>query len=48
MPTVLVIEDEPGMVAYLKTELQFENYAVLTAYDGLEGCKYTKTTPKLM
>ena len=37
MPTVLVIEDEPGMVAYLKTELQFENYAVLTAYDGLEG-----------
>lgn len=37
MPTVLVIEDEPGMAAYLKTELQFEDYSVLLAYDGLEG-----------
>lgn len=48
MPTVLVIEDEPGMAAYLKTELQFEDYSVLLAYDGWKGCRSTKTTPRSM
>lgn len=33
--TVLLVEDEPGLVASLKKELQFENYQVLTATDGL-------------
>ncbi|WP_125979806.1 response regulator transcription factor [Loigolactobacillus iwatensis] len=32
--TVLLVEDEKGLVDSLKTEFQFENYQVLTAFDG--------------
>ncbi len=32
--TILLVEDELGLVASLKKELQFENYQVLTASDG--------------
>lgn len=33
--TVLLVEDEQGLVDSLKTEFQFEDYDVLTATDGL-------------
>ncbi|MFT8938080.1 response regulator transcription factor, partial [Liquorilactobacillus sp.] len=33
--TILLVEDELGLVASLKKELQFENYQVLTASDGV-------------
>lgn len=33
--TVLLVEDEAGLVVSLKTEFQFEDYTVLTAGDGL-------------
>ncbi len=35
--TVLLVEDEKGLVASLQTEFQFEDYTVLTAYDGLSA-----------
>lgn len=36
-PVILIIEDEEAIVAYLKAELQFEDYDVLTATDGESG-----------
>ncbi|WP_127849065.1 response regulator transcription factor [Lacticaseibacillus hulanensis] len=33
--TILLVEDEDGLRTYLKTELEFEGYTVLTAEDGL-------------
>jgi DNA-binding response OmpR family regulator len=34
---ILVIEDEPNMVAGLRDNFEFEGYEVLTARDGVEG-----------
>jgi DNA-binding response OmpR family regulator len=36
-PTVLVVEDEPGIVDFLQRGLQAEGYAVEATADGLEG-----------
>ncbi|MFT8325339.1 response regulator transcription factor [Oenococcus sicerae] len=36
-PIILIIEDEVAIVAYLQTELKFEDYIVLTASDGDMG-----------
>lgn len=36
-PIILIIEDETAIVAYLQTELKFEDYIVLTASDGEMG-----------
>ncbi|MDN6899685.1 response regulator transcription factor [Oenococcus sicerae] len=36
-PIILIIEDEAAIVAYLQTELKFEDYIVLTASDGDMG-----------
>lgn len=36
-PAVLVVEDEPGIVDFLKRGLQAEGFAVETALDGEEG-----------
>ncbi|KRM12314.1 response regulator transcription factor [Paucilactobacillus suebicus] len=47
MATVLVIEDEHGMDSYLKTELQFENYQVLIAYDGVAGLQMYQDNPQI-
>lgn len=35
--TVLLVEDERGLVASLKTEFEFEDYHVLVAYDGISA-----------
>jgi two-component system alkaline phosphatase synthesis response regulator PhoP len=34
---ILVVEDEPAMVAGLRDNFEFEGYEVITAHDGLEG-----------
>jgi DNA-binding response OmpR family regulator len=37
MTKILIVEDEPNMVAGLRDNFEFEGYEVLTAYDGVEG-----------
>lgn len=37
--TILIIEDEPGIVKIIKSYLEKEGYNVLTAFDGEEGLK---------
>jgi len=37
MTRILIVEDEPNMVAGLRDNFEFEGYEVLTAYDGVEG-----------
>jgi two-component system alkaline phosphatase synthesis response regulator PhoP len=34
---ILVVEDEPNMVAGLRDNFEFEGYEVITAHDGIEG-----------
>jgi two-component system alkaline phosphatase synthesis response regulator PhoP len=34
---ILVVEDEPNMVAGLRDNFEFEGYQVITAHDGVEG-----------
>ncbi|MCL6477387.1 MAG: response regulator transcription factor [Peptococcaceae bacterium] len=37
MPTILVIDDEPGIQELIKYTLERENYKVITAPDGITG-----------
>jgi DNA-binding response OmpR family regulator len=39
MTRILIVEDEPNMVAGLRDNFEFEGYEVSTAYDGEEGLK---------
>ena len=34
---ILVVEDEPSMLAVIKDKLETEGFTVLTAHDGIEG-----------
>ncbi|GAB4524126.1 MAG: two-component system response regulator YkoG [Pleurocapsa sp.] len=34
---ILVVEDEPKLAQFIKLELEFENYEVTVAFDGLSG-----------
>src|SRR6202051_2256990 len=36
---ILVVEDEPNMVAGLRDNFEFEGYEVITAGDGIEGIR---------
>jgi DNA-binding response OmpR family regulator len=36
---ILVVEDEPNMVAGLRDNFEFEGYEVITASDGIEGLR---------
>jgi DNA-binding response OmpR family regulator len=36
-PKILVVEDEPAMVAGLRDNFEFEGYEVITAHDGVQG-----------
>ena len=36
-PSILVVEDEPGIVDFLKRGLQAEGFLVEAAFDGVEG-----------
>src|SRR5215471_2359646 len=34
---ILIVEDEPNMVAGLRDNFEYEGYTVITALDGVEG-----------
>ena len=36
-PTVLVVEDDPGILRLLEVSLELEGFSVLLAHDGAEG-----------
>lgn len=42
---ILIVEDEKGIVAFLKQGLEEENYTISTAYDGVEGLKKALELP---
>jgi two-component system alkaline phosphatase synthesis response regulator PhoP len=49
MPKILIVEDEPNMVAGLRDNFEFEGYEVLAAYDGKEGLDQAlKESPDLV
>src|SRR5438067_9894361 len=49
MRKILIVEDEPNMVAGLRDNFEFEGYEVLSAYDGSEGLeKALATSPDLV
>ena len=37
--TILVVDDEPDVLTFLKKRLEAHNYKVITANDGIEGLK---------
>lgn len=39
MTRILIVEDEPNMVAGLRDNFEYEGYKVITAGDGVEGLK---------
>jgi two-component system alkaline phosphatase synthesis response regulator PhoP len=46
---ILIVEDEPNMVAGLRDNFEYEGYEVFTAADGQEGlAKALKTSPDLI
>ena len=48
-PKILVVEDEPNMVAGLRDNFEFEGYKVITARDGVEGLqKALEESPDLV
>jgi len=38
MTKILIVEDEPNMVAGLRDNFEYEGYEVITAPDGVAGC----------
>jgi DNA-binding response OmpR family regulator len=49
MTRILIVEDEPNMVAGLRDNFEFEGYEVLTAYDGEDGLRRALTeSPDLL
>ena len=42
---ILIVEDEKGIVDFLKQGLEEENYTISTAYDGAEGLKKARELP---
>ena len=49
MTKILIVEDEPNMVAGLRDNFEFEGYEVLSAYDGSEGLeKALASSPDLV
>jgi DNA-binding response OmpR family regulator len=49
MTKILIVEDEPNMVAGLRDNFEFEGYQVLAAYDGKEGLDVAlKESPDLV
>jgi two-component system alkaline phosphatase synthesis response regulator PhoP len=39
VPRILIVEDEPNMVAGLRDNFEYEGYQVITAPDGVEGLR---------
>jgi len=46
---ILIVEDEPNMVAGLRDNFEFEGFQVITALDGVEGLERAlKESPNLI
>jgi DNA-binding response OmpR family regulator len=43
MKKILAVDDEPMVLELIKTRLEFAGYEVITAADGLEGLKKTRS-----
>src|ERR1051326_5851438 len=43
MAKILIVEDEPNMVAGLRDNFEFEGYQVITAPDGVAGLEHALT-----
>src|ERR1041385_3734017 len=43
MTRILIVEDEPNMVAGLRDNFEFEGYEVISAYDGEQGLQRAVT-----
>ncbi len=44
-PHILVVDDEPDFVAYLRTVLEEEGFSVTTAFDGEEALRHVRDLP---
>jgi len=42
---ILVVDDEPDFVAYLRSVLEEEGFTVTTAFDGEEGLRHVRELP---
>ena len=45
MPTVLVVDDDPGMLRYVQALLEIENYEIVTGNSGLEALHLLQRGP---
>ena len=49
MTKILIVEDEPNMVAGLRDNFEFEGYQVVSAFNGKEGLEQAlKESPDLV
>ncbi|GBD88545.1 transcriptional regulatory protein YycF [bacterium BMS3Abin03] len=48
MPKILLVDDEPDIVEFLKYNLEAENYEVIVGYDGLEALNKLSEKPDLI
>ncbi len=48
MPKILLVDDEPDIVEFLKYNLEMEDYEVIVGYDGTEALKKLPENPDLI
>lgn len=44
---ILMVDDEPGIVAIVQAYFQMQGYEVVTAYSGMEAMKQLRRMPDL-
>lgn len=47
-PKIMVVDDEPGVIAIIKSYFETMNYQVITAYNGNEAMKKLTQTPDII
>jgi CheY-like chemotaxis protein len=47
LPSILVVDDEPGVRATLEEVLELDGHSVVIAADGREGCQVLERTPSV-
>ena len=48
MKKILLVDDEPDIVEFLKYNLEQQNFEVLVGYNGIEALKKVKQNPDLI
>jgi two-component system alkaline phosphatase synthesis response regulator PhoP len=48
MPKILLVDDEPDIIEFIKYNLEQENYDVLVSYDGKDALKKVQQKPDLI